>query len=234
MLGAYATCLCKGCFAPICRTRSTGTSSLQLPVAFTVTAWSAWRSNVACCGWLYGRPLETLLTTWGVSLLLIQTSRTVFGAQNVEVENLPGYRAASSSPAAWCCPITASLSVLCARGARGSVLVINRTRLGLFVRGVTQKPLDGELHRRTHPPRRHAHVWPGLGCGGPGRRRAVADRQRGSRSCQNYIVDSFMVVVLGGVGQLAGHQSLRSASARSPSSSSHFPARCWRRSSCWW
>ena len=37
--------------------------------------------------WLYGRPLETLLTTWGVSLLLIQACRTFFGAQNVEVEN---------------------------------------------------------------------------------------------------------------------------------------------------
>ena len=37
--------------------------------------------------WLYGRPLETLLATWGISLMLIQAVRTIFGAQNVQVEN---------------------------------------------------------------------------------------------------------------------------------------------------
>ena len=37
--------------------------------------------------WLYGRPLETLLATWGISLMLIQAMRTIFGAQNVQVEN---------------------------------------------------------------------------------------------------------------------------------------------------
>ena len=36
---------------------------------------------------LYGRPLETLLATWGISLILIQTVRSIFGAQNVQVEN---------------------------------------------------------------------------------------------------------------------------------------------------
>ena len=36
---------------------------------------------------LYGRPLETLLATWGISLILIQAVRTIFGAQNVQVEN---------------------------------------------------------------------------------------------------------------------------------------------------
>jgi urea transport system permease protein len=49
--------------------------------------------------WLYGRTLETLLATWGLSLVLIQAARVIFGAQNVEVPTRAGCPAASS-----CCP----------------------------------------------------------------------------------------------------------------------------------
>ena len=49
--------------------------------------WSGMALERSVIRWLYGRPLETLLATWGISLMLIQTVRTIFGAQNVQVEN---------------------------------------------------------------------------------------------------------------------------------------------------
>ena len=49
--------------------------------------WWAWSLERTVIRFLYGRPLETLLATWGISLILMQTVRTIFGAQNVQVEN---------------------------------------------------------------------------------------------------------------------------------------------------
>ncbi len=58
-----------------------------LPVAFLVTAGIGMALERSVIRHLYGRPLETLLATWGISLMLIQIVRMVFGAQNVEVAN---------------------------------------------------------------------------------------------------------------------------------------------------
>ena len=82
-------------------------------------------------------------------------------------------------------------------------LLLTRTRLGLFVRAVTQnRAMASALGVPT--PRRHVGVRARLGHRGTRGLRAVADRQRRPDLGQSYIVDSFMVVVLGGVGQLAG------------------------------
>ena len=70
--------------------------------------------------WLYGRPLETLLATWGISLMLIQTVRTLFGAQNVQVENpawMSGGVAGAEQPGAAVQPHRAS-SCFAVAGAR--------------------------------------------------------------------------------------------------------------------
>ena len=88
MIGAYATYVVQNLFRThFCRAPSTG------------TCWPRfrWRSRVAALvgavlersviRWLYGRPLETLLATWGISLMLMQLVRSIFGAQNVRVEN---------------------------------------------------------------------------------------------------------------------------------------------------
>jgi urea transport system permease protein len=88
---------------------------------------------------LYGRPLETLLATWGISLMLMQLVRTMFGAQNVGVENpswMSGGVAGHGQPAAALEPHHHHR--LCVRGAAGHGLADRPTRLGLFVRGVTQ------------------------------------------------------------------------------------------------
>ncbi|NDH64380.1 MAG: urea ABC transporter permease subunit UrtB, partial [Alphaproteobacteria bacterium] len=88
---------------------------------------------------LYGRPLETLLATWGISLVLIQSVRTIFGAQNVQVENpvwmSGGVELLSNVVLPW------SRIVIIGFSAVVLLLVwlaLTRTRLGLFVRGVTQ------------------------------------------------------------------------------------------------
>ncbi len=155
---------------------------------------------------LYGRPLETLLATWGISLILIQAMRTIFGAQNVQVEN-PAWMSGGVDAAV---ERRASLQPhrhhrLRGRGRRArSALLLTRTRLGLFVRGVTQnRAMASALGVPTGRVDTYAF---GLGSGIAGLAGCALSQigNVGPDLGQSYIVDSFMVVVLGGVGQLAG------------------------------
>ena len=85
MVGAYATYVVQNLFK---RALSFDWYLLAaVPVAFIVAAAVGMALERGVIRWLYGRPLETLLATWGISLMLIQTVRTIFGAQNVQVEN---------------------------------------------------------------------------------------------------------------------------------------------------
>ena len=155
--------------------------------------------------WLYGRPLETLLATWGISLILIQAVRTIFGAQNVQVENPAfmsgGFEVMTGVVLPW--------SRIVIIGFAAFVLVLlyfllNRTRLGLFVRGVTQ---NREMASCVGVPTARVDMWAfGLGSGIAGLAGCALSQigNVGPDLGQAYIVDSFMVVVLGGVGQLAG------------------------------
>jgi urea transport system permease protein len=154
---------------------------------------------------LYGRPLETLLATWGLSLFLIQCARTVFGPQNVQVPN-PSWMSSGIALAAdivlpWnrIAIIAFSLGVLAAVW-----LLLNRTRLGMFVRAVTQnRAMAGCVGAPTG--RVDALAF-GLGAGIAGLGGVALSQiaNVGPEMGQGYIVDSFLVVVLGGVGQLAG------------------------------
>ncbi|HWA36409.1 MAG TPA: urea ABC transporter permease subunit UrtB, partial [Burkholderiales bacterium] len=85
MIGAYATYVMQNLF------RSTPFFDWYLvaaiPFAFVIAAMVGMLLERTVIRWLYGRPLETLLATWGISLGLIQTTRLIFGAQNVAVEN---------------------------------------------------------------------------------------------------------------------------------------------------
>jgi urea transport system permease protein len=88
---------------------------------------------------LYGRPLETLLATWGISLILMQAVRTLFGAQNVAVENPSWMSGGIQVLANLSLPWNRIFIVLFALAVlMGMSLLISQTRLGLFVRGVTQ------------------------------------------------------------------------------------------------
>jgi len=205
MIGAYATYIVQGLFRAYLPNAFNWYVIAALPVAFLVTAIIGMALERGVLRWLYGRPLETLLTTWGISLLLIQASRTVFGAQNVEVENPSWLSGGIQLAGGLVLPYNRIVILGFALAVLAAVwLVINRTRLGLFVRGVTQNRAMASC--TGVPTHRVDMLTFGLGSGVAGLG-GVALSQIGNVGPdlgQSYIVDSFMVVVLGGVGQLAG------------------------------
>jgi len=154
---------------------------------------------------LYGRPLETLLATWGISLMLIQTVRLIFGAQNVAVAN-PSWLAGGVEIAhGLVLPYSRIAVIIFAIAVTiGVWALLQRTRLGLQVRAVTQnRSMAACLGIATA----RIDMWMfGLGSGIAGLG-GVALSQIGNvgpELGQTYIIDSFMVVVVGGVGRLAG------------------------------
>ena len=127
--------------------------------------------------WLYGRPLETLLATWGISLFLIQLVRQIFGAQNVEVAN-PAWMSGGIEFTTLMLPynriviIAFAFVVLVAMG-----LVLSARGSGCSFAGHAE-PDDGRMRGRPHRPRGPARLRPGLGHRRAGRRRALPGRQR--------------------------------------------------------
>jgi urea transport system permease protein len=205
MIGAYTTYLVQGVFRAYFPGAFDAYVLAALPIAFVVTAVIGMALERSVLRWLYGRPLETLLTTWGVSLLLIQACRTFFGAQNVEVENPSWMSGGIQLAGGYVMPFNRLVIIGFALVVLFLVwLVINRTRMGLFVRGVTQNRAMASC--TGVPTHRVDMLTFGLGSGVAGLG-GVALSQIGNVGPdlgQSYIVDSFMVVVLGGVGQLAG------------------------------
>ncbi|WP_321850204.1 urea ABC transporter permease subunit UrtB [Pseudomonas paraveronii] len=178
---------------------------IALPVAFFVTAAIGMALERTVIRHLYGRPLETLLATWGISLMLIQLVRLVFGAQNVEVAN-PAWLSGGIQvlpnlvlPYNRIVIIAFALCVVLL-----TWLLLNKTRLGLNVRAVTQ---NRNMAACCGVPTGRVDMLAfGLGSGIAGLG-GVALSQIGNVGPdlgQSYIIDSFLVVVLGGVGQLAG------------------------------
>ncbi|WP_028311034.1 urea ABC transporter permease subunit UrtB [Derxia gummosa] len=205
MIGAYSTYVVQGLFRKYAPGAFDWYVVAALPVAFLVTAAVGMVLERTIIRWLYGRPLETLLTTWGISLLLIQACRTIFGAQNVEVENPSWMSGGIALAGGIVIPFNRIIIVLFSFAVLFAVyLLIARTRLGLFVRAVTQnRKMASCCGVPTH---RIDMLTFGLGAGVAGLG-GVALSQIGNVGPdlgRSYIVDSFMVVVFGGVGQLAG------------------------------
>ena len=205
MIGAYATYLVQNVF----RSYAPGWFNWYLlaavPMAFIVSALVGMLLERVVIRFLYGRPLETLLATWGISLMLIQGVRTLFGAQNVQVEN-PVWM---SGGVELLSNVVLPYSRIVIIGFSGVVLLLvwlalTRTRLGLFVRGVTQNRAIASC-MGVHTARVDTWCF-GLGSGIAGLAGCALSQigNVGPDLGQSYIVDSFMVVVLGGVGQLAG------------------------------
>ena len=204
MIGAYATYLTQQLFTHFFPNFFDLYVLAAIPIAFLTASVIGVILERTVIRWLYGRPLETLLATWGISLFLIQLVRQIFGAQNVEVSN-PSWL--SGGVEVWnvvmpynrIAIIVFSLCVLV-----GVWLLISRTRLGLFIRSVTQNRSMASCVG-VHTARVDLMAF-GLGSGIAGLA-GVALSQIGNVGPdlgQAYIIDSFMVVVLGGVGQLAG------------------------------
>jgi urea transport system permease protein len=205
MIGAYSTYVVQTLFKQWFPSAFDWYVIAALPVAFIVTALVGMVLERTVIRWLYGRPLETLLATWGVSLILMQLVRTIFGAQNVEVAN-PSWMSGGLH-------IMGSLVISYNRisiflFALLVVLfvwiILQYTRLGLFVRAITQ---NRQMANCVGVPTGRIDMLTfGLGAGIAGLA-GVALSQLGNVGPdlgRTYIIDSFMVVVLGGVGQLAG------------------------------
>ena len=205
MIGAYTTYVVQNLF----RTHAPGAFDAYLacavPAAFIVSAVVGMALERLVIRWLYGRPLETLLATWGISLILIQAVRMAFGAQNVQVENPAFMSGGIEAFTGVVMPWSRIVIVLFAAAVLGGMwLLLTRTRLGLFVRGVTQ---NRAMASCVGVPTARVDTWAfGLGSGIAGLAGCALSQigNVGPDLGQGYIVDSFMVVVLGGVGQLAG------------------------------
>jgi urea transport system permease protein len=205
MIGAYATYVIQNLFKSYAPAAFDYYILLAIPASFVASALVGALLERTVIRFLYGRPLETLLATWGISLVLMQAVRTIFGAQNVQVENpawLSGGVQVFSNlvlPYNRIAIIAFALLVLLA-----ITLLVNKTRLGLFVRGVTQnRTMAACVGVNTARIDMYAFSL-GAGIAGLAGCALTQVGNVGPDLGQSYIVDSFMVVVLGGVGQLAG------------------------------
>jgi urea ABC transporter, permease protein UrtB len=177
---------------------------IALPCAFLVTGAIGVGIERGIIRWLYGRPLETLLATWGLSLILQQTVRSIFGPTN-QMVIAPTWMAGSTEFFGLSITYGRFWIVIFALLVFATLLLIlNRTPLGLQMRAVTQnRRMASAMGIRT--PFVDAMTF-GLGSGIAGLA-GVALTQIDNISPnlgQNYIIDSFMVVVFGGVGNLWG------------------------------
>ena len=205
MIGAYATYLVQLAFRHYLPGAFDYYLLAALPLSFLASALVGAAMERSVIRFLYGRPLETLLATWGISLVLMQGVRSLFGAQNVGVENPSWMSGGITLLGSLTLPWNRIVIIVFAFAVLLAVaLLIGKTRLGLFVRGVTQnRPIASCMGVNTARIDTYAFA---LGSGIAGLAGCALSQvgNVGPDLGQNYIVDSFMVVVLGGVGQLAG------------------------------
>jgi urea transport system permease protein len=206
MLGAYTTFLVQQLFRACLPPHwLDGYLVAAVPAAFLVSAAVGMALERGVIRFLYGRPLETLLATWGVSLMLQQLVRSLFGAPNKEVANpawmTGGFELIGGAIITWNRVV---ILVFCFAVLGLLALILRRTTFGLHMRAVTQnRAMAAAMGIATA---RIDALTFGLGSGIAGIA-GVALSQIGNVSPNlgaTYIVDSFMVVVFGGVGSLLG------------------------------
>jgi urea transport system permease protein len=177
---------------------------VALPVAFLSAALVGIILERGIIQFLYRRPLESLLATWGVSLVLQQLFRLTFGANNVQVYSpswLSGNWTVNDVMLGWNRLFVIGFAVLI---IIGTWLILNKTPLGLLIRAVMQnRQMAACMGVRTE---RVNMLTFGFGSGLAGLAGAFLSQigNVGPGLGQNYIVDSFMTVVVGGVGNIAG------------------------------
>jgi urea transport system permease protein len=204
MLGAYVTFVVQELIRVHNPVLFDYSLALAIPLAFLVAGGIGILIERTVIQWLYGRPLETLLATWGISLILQQAVRTVFGPTNREVGN-PSWMSGAfelghitiTYNRLWIVVFTLAVFA-------GLLALLRFTRIGLEMRAVTQnRRMAAAMGIRTS---RVDALTFGLGSGIAGVA-GVALSQIDNVSPnlgQGYIIDSFMVVVFGGVGNLWG------------------------------
>jgi urea transport system permease protein len=204
-LGAYTTFVVQNWFRAAWPEAFDAYFLVALPLSFLVTAAAGLLLERGVIRFLYGRPLETLLLTWGASLIIQQGLRLWFGAANVDVR-APAWLSGGV-------PVMVNLTLpynrvfiigLAALCVAAMYALLFRSAAGLRIRAVTQnRAMSACLGVRA--PLVDATTF-ALGAGLAGLAGCALTQigNVGPSLGQNYIVDSFMVVVTGGVGKLAG------------------------------
>jgi urea transport system permease protein len=204
MLGAYTTFVVQETIRENAPWLFDWSLAIALPLAFLVSGAVGVVIERGIIRFLYGRPLETLLATWGVSLILQQAVRTIFGPNNREVGN-PSWMSGAFDVGNLTITYNRMWIIVFAVGVFCLLLLVLRfTSFGLQMRAVTQnRAMASAMGIRT--PWVDALTF-GLGSGIAGIA-GVALSQIDNVSPnlgRGYIIDSFMVVVFGGVGNLWG------------------------------
>ncbi|MBB3451892.1 urea transport system permease protein [Rhizobium sp. BK313] len=204
MLGAYSTFMVQSVIRSSYPELFDWSLAIALPVAFLVTGAVGLVIERGVIRFLYGRPLETLLATWGISLILQQAVRSIFGPTNQEVGN-PSWMSGSFDLGYLSITWNRLWIIVFALGVFVALLLLlKRSAFGLQMRAVTQnRRMASSMGIRT--PWVDAFTF-ALGSGIAGMA-GVALSQIDNVSPnlgQSYIIDNFMVVVFGGVGNLWG------------------------------
>jgi urea transport system permease protein len=201
MLGAYTTYVVQTLLPDMLAV----SLFIAIPAAFLVSGGIGVLMERGVIRFLYGRPLETLLATFGISLILQQTVRTVFSPLNRSVSTPQWMSGALElNPALSLTYNRLYILLFALLVVVGLALLLRRTRFGLEMRAVTQnRAMARAMGVRTA---RVDALTFGLGSGIAGMAGVALSQLTnvGPNMGQAYIVDSFMVVVFGGVGSLMG------------------------------
>ncbi len=205
MIGAYATYVVQNLFKHYLPDMVGWYLLAAIPAAFLVSAIIGMIIERVVIRPLYGRELETLLATFGVSLILMQLVRMLFGAQNVEVSNVAWLSGAYQVSTSLVLPYNRIAIIGFTTIVLGLLIyLLNKTRFGLFVRAVTQ---NRQMARSVGIPSARIDMLAfGLGSGLAGLAGCALAQvgNVGPDLGQTYIIDAFLVVVVGGVGQVWG------------------------------
>ena len=204
-LGAYSTFLMQGWFAAYFPNRFDYYFLVALPFSFLVSATVGFVLERGVIRFLYGRPLETLLLTWGISLMIQQGLRLWFGAANVDVTSprwlSGGVPVMIGVQLPYNRLFIIGLATVC---VAAMYFLLFRTDAGLRIRAVTQnRGMAACLGVRARWVDAGTFAL-GAGLAGLAGCAITQIGNVGPELGQNYIVDSFMVVVTGGVGKLLG------------------------------
>ena len=205
ILGAYMTYLCSHLFEDRFPSLYSGYFFVAMAVAFLASGALGLLVEFLLIRHLYARPLDTLLATWGLSLIMQQAFRSIFGAREVGVQ-LPDWMMGSLNVSE---TIEVQINGLFVMGLTLMItavvaLLMFRSRWGLQVRAVvTNRVMSSAVGIDT---RRIDRLTFGLGCGIAGVAGSAFTMigSTGPTAGQLYIVDTFLVVVFGGAASLIG------------------------------
>ena len=204
MIGAYTTYVVQEYISSAFPELGNYSLAFSVPAAFVFTGFVGLVIERVVIRYLYGRPLETLLATWGASLILQQAVRTIFGPTNREVSNpswMSGAFELGGLSITWnrLWIIVFSMAVFFAL-----LVLLKRSAFGLQMRAVTQnRRMASSMGIRTGWVDAFTFAL-GSGIAGIAGVELSQNDNVSPNLGQSYIIDSFMVVVFGGVGNLWG------------------------------